>query len=140
MPDLTVALTVTLVLSLLAGVVVVLTRLRLRASHPGLTLALHTLLGGVGLVLWLLFLLSDTDADWRSLVGVLGLGCWWVVAICGLVILVRWKPSRARGKRAARVATAADSWSRTPWLSLWGHVGLFLGVAWFTFAYVTSQV
>ncbi|MFT4263856.1 MAG: hypothetical protein QM572_10785 [Nocardioides sp.] len=141
MPEFTTPLTVTLVLSLLAGVVVLLTRLRLRRTHPSVALGLHTVAGTIGFVLWLVFVLATSDADWRSLIGVGGLGCWWVVAICGLVILVRWKRSGNRGKRAAtHVSPAADSWSRGPWLSVLAHVGMFVTVGWFTLAYVTSRI
>ena len=139
MRDFTLPLSITLALSLLAGLVVLLTRLRLGRTHPGLPLRLHTWLGTLGFVLWMVFLLVSSDADWALLVGVLGLGCWWVVAIAGLFLLARWKPS-ARGKRAAALSTSADSWSSTPWLSLLAHLSVFATVAWFTFAYVTSRV
>ncbi|WP_300678546.1 hypothetical protein [Nocardioides sp.] len=139
MRDFTLPLSITLALSLLAGLVVLLTRLRLRRTHPGLTLRLHTWLGGIGFVLWLIFLVASSDSDWTSLVGVIGLGCWWVVAITGLFLLARWKPS-ARGKRAAALSTSADSWSTTPWLSIAAHLSLFIVVGWFTFAYVTSKI
>lgn len=140
MPDFTVALTVTLVLSLLAGAVVALTRLRLRRTHPGLPLLLHTWLGSTGFVAWLVFVLSSSDADWRSLIGVIGLGCWWVVAIAGLVLLGRWRSGRSSGKRAATVVPAADGRLSGAWLSALSHLGVFAAVAWFTFAYVTSRI
>ncbi|HEY0889701.1 MAG TPA: hypothetical protein VGE38_08835 [Nocardioides sp.] len=130
------------VLTGLAALVVVLTRLRLAASHPGTLLASHTWLGMLGVVIWTVFLVApgDTTAG-GSLVGVVALGCWWVVSLAGLVIMMRWMPSRSRGKRAARTASpAADSWTRGPGLSLLAHVGMFLGVCFFTWAYVTGAV
>ena len=139
MRDFTLPLSITLAVTLVSGLVVLLTRLRLRRTHPGSTLRLHTWLGTAGFVLWAAFLIAPPDSDWTSLVGVLGLGCWWVVAIAGLFLLARWKPSQ-RGKRAAALSTSADSWSTTPWLSLAGHCSVFAIVAWFTFAYVTSKV
>lgn len=132
------------VLTILAGVVVVLTRLRLRHSHAGLPLAVHTRVGVAALVLWTVFLVfPDGDGTFGTvvgLVGVLGLGCWWVVSLAGLLLLWRWKPSRSRGKRAAATVSAADTWTESAWLSALAHVGMTLGVLWFTYAYVTSAV
>lgn len=139
MPDFTLALCATLVLTLLGGLAVALTRLRLRHTHAGLPLTFHTAFGGSAFVLWLVFLLTESGPDWNSLIGVAGLGCWWVTSIAGLVLLARWKPTGG-GKRAAQLSTAADSWSSTPWLSLIAHVGVFIGVGWFSYAYVMSVV
>lgn len=139
MRDFTLPLVLTLVLTLLAGVVVALTRLRLRNTHPSRTLRLHSFLGALGFLLWSVFCLASGDAEWASIVGVLGLGCWWVVAIAGLLLLARWKPTGG-GKRAASVSTSADNWSSTPWLSLVAHVGVFGATIWLTLAYVTSRI
>lgn len=129
------------VLAALGGLVVVLTRLRLRHSHVGLPLTIHTWLGTAAVVLWLVFLAFPDDSVLGGpLVGVLALGCWWLVSLAGLAILGRWLPSRSRGKRAAATSAAADSWTGTPWLSVLGHGGMLLGVLWFTYAYVTSVV
>ena len=130
------------VLTGLVGLVVVLTRLRLAQTHPGRLLDAHTGIGLVGLVVWTLFLVWPHDS-WPggSLVGVVGLGCWWVVGVLGLVILARWVPSGRGGRRAARrAARPSDSWSRGPWLSVLAHVGSFLAVGYFTWAYVTGAV
>lgn len=132
------------VLTALAAVVVVLTRLRLSSSHRGTLLNAHTYLGLLGVVVWTVFLVApDETVAGDSLVGLIGLGCWWVVSILGLVIMMRWMPSRrsSRGKRAARAcSSAADSWTSGPGLSVLGHVGLFLGACFFTWAYVTGAV
>lgn len=130
------------VLTGLAALVIVLTRLRLAQTHPGPLLDVHTGVGLVGVIVWTVFLVAPDEPEriW-SLVGVIGLGCWWVVGIAGLFVLVRWMPPRSRGKRAARsTRPAADSWSRGPWLSLLAHLGMFAGVGFFTWAYVTGAV
>jgi hypothetical protein len=103
-------------------------------------LELHTIAGLIGLVCWSVFLIAPEDADWSSIIGVIGLGCWWVVAFSGIVILLRWRTGSSRGKRAASVVTAADTWTSTPWLSILAHVGVFIAVGWFTFAYLTSVI
>jgi amino acid permease len=69
-------------------------------------------------------------------VGIISLGFWWIVTICGLLMLVRWLPSR--GKHASE--GFQDSWSEGPGLSILAHVGMLVGVCIFTFAYLTSAV
>ena len=71
-----------------------------------------------------------------SVVGIVALGFFWVTAIAGLLILMRWLPTR--GKHAGEKAT--DSWSKGPGLSVLAHVGMLVGVIVFTFAYLTSAV
>jgi len=134
------------VLTALAALVVVLTRLRLRRRVAGrvvmggLMPAVHTIAGGVGLVIWVIFLIAPTRSanggTWADLLGILGLLCLWLVVVAGLFILVRWMPSR--GRHAGE--TTADSWSSGPWLSLLAHLGMFLAVTYFTWAYATSVV
>ena len=129
------------VLTLLGALAVVLTRLRLRNSHAGWPLAAHTGAGAVAVVLWLLFLIFPEDSFLGgSLVGVIALAFWWIVTATGLMLLVRWLPSRSRGKRAADTVGAADSWTESPWLSVLAHVGMLLGVSWFTWAYAISAI
>lgn len=120
------------VLTALAAVVVVLTRVRLssgeeeaagRLAIPPVLVNLHTVFGVIALILWGWFLLGDPG----DLVGWLGLAAWWVTAIVGVLILVRWIP--ARGKHAE--APSADSWGEGPGLSIIGHIGLVVGsVVW----------
>lgn len=129
------------VLTALGALAVVLTRLRLRHSHAGWPLAAHTGAGVVAIVLWLLFLAFPNDSFLGgALVGVIALAFWWATTSAGLMLLVRWLPSRSRGKRAADTVDAADSWTGTPWLSVLAHVGMLLGVLWFTWAYATSAI
>lgn len=127
------SLLLTYVLTAGCVLVVVVTRRVLHGQVPRLLLGLHTGLGAVGAVLWLAFLVLRGD---HALLGVLGLGCWWVVSIVGLLLMSRWLPSGgARGKRAAKQAHVGR-----PWLSILGHLGVFVAAIWFTLAYVTSRV
>lgn len=133
------------VLTALAAVVVVLTRLRLRdrggagridiARGP---VEVHTVAGTLALVLWVTFLVSrdHLDESTVSLIGIVALLLWWVVALAGLLILMRWLP--ARGRHAAD--GAEDTWSEGPGLSLLGHLGMVVGVLVFTYAYLVSAI
>ena len=132
------------VLTALAAVVVLLTRLRLRGRagagrHQvggGLVL-LHTVAGVLALVSWVAFLVAPEDMFLgTSTFGIVALALWWVVVVAGLLILVRWLPSR--GKHAS--AGTEDSWSNGPGLSVLAHVGMLVGVCVFTWAYLTSAV
>ena len=132
------------VLTPLAAVVVVLTRLRLRGdgsagrlqiSHR--VMSLHTVFGVLALVLWVLFLAVPADSlPGGAAAGIVAIGLWWVTTILGLLILARWLP--ARGKHAE--AAAIDSWSKGPWLSMLAHIGMLVGVLVFTYAYLTAAV
>ncbi len=133
------------ILTALAAVVVVLTRLRLMkdtggagAVHVGSGLVnVHTVAGTLALVVWLLFLVSDDGtAPGSELTGIAALALWWVVVVAGLLILVRWLPSR--GKHASE--GQSDAWSEGPGLSILAHVGMLAGVCVFTYAYLDSVV
>jgi hypothetical protein len=116
------------VLTALAAIVVVLTRVRMasrteeaagRLDIPRALVNVHTVFGVAALVLWGTFLLAPV----RMWVGYAGLACWWVTTVAGLLILLRWVP--AHGRHAAGPAT--DSWGEGPGLSILGHVGLLIG-------------
>lgn len=116
------------VLTALAAVVVVLTRVRMtsreeeaagRLDIPRQLVNVHTVFGVLALALWGTFILAHVD----SVYGYAGLACWWVTTVVGLLILMRWLP--ARGRHAAD--PAADSWGEGPGLSVLGHVGLLVG-------------
>lgn len=134
------------VLTALAAVVVVLTRLRLRRDRAGAgrvdiargPVGLHTGAGVLALLTWVGFLVAGDSVSegTATLLGLAGLVLWWIVTIAGLLILVRWLPSR--GKHAA--AATEDSWSSGPGLSVLGHVGMVVGVAVFTYAYLSKVV
>ena len=133
------------VLTALAAVVVVLTRVRLgRARVAGSLLVgrrlldVHTVAGALALVVWTVFLVAGDDTVLGGpTAGIIGIGLWWIVSLAGLGILLRWMP--ARGRHAAS-GEPGDSWSRGPWLSVLAHVGMLLGVGYFTWAYVTQVV
>ena len=133
------------VLTALAAVVVVLTRVRLARAEGGAgrievgrrLVDVHTIAGVLALVLWVLFLVADEDTALGSATGgIVALALWWVVVVAGLLILVRWLPSGGRHATEAR----KDSWSEGPGLSVLAHVGMLVGVCVFTWAYLTSAV
>lgn len=128
----------TVVLTALAAVVVVLTRVRLaradgagRLSIPPAVLATHTASGVPAALRWALFLLSG--AAW---LGALGLVLWWVTAVAGLLVLARWIPARGRHSSAAR----ADTWGEGPGPSIPAHLGLLAGVVTFTVLVVRGDL
>jgi hypothetical protein len=133
------------ILTALAAVVIVLTRLRLAREEGGAgqfqiaqgILLGHTVVGALALVVWVAYLVSPEDsALGGDVVGILAIGLWWVVALLGLLILLRWLPSKGRHATDA----AEDTWSEGPGLSILAHVGMVVGVLVFTFAYLTSAV
>lgn len=133
------------VLTGLAAVVVVLTRVRLGRERAagrhdmgrGLV-NLHTGAGVLALILWVAFLVmpeEDPPVD-PDLLGIAALAFWWLVVVAGLLILVRWLPSRGKHSSGGH----EDSWSDGPGLSILAHVGMLVGVAVFTWAYLTAAV
>ena len=131
------------VLTVLSAVVVVLTRLRMRSGHGAgrlqvgdRLLDVHTVCGVLAVVVWTVFLLLPDDTSSSATIGIIGLGLYWVVAITGLLILVRWLPSH--GKHASE--GQQDRWSDGPGLSVLAHVGMLVGVIVFTYAYLTNAV
>ncbi len=129
----------TIVLTVLAAVVVALTRVRLAGgeeaagslSIPANVLNLHTYAGSAGLVAWVLFLWSGNR--WLGALGLLGL---WLAVIAGLLILARWMPAKGRHSSGPRV----DTWGEGPGLSVLAHVGLLVGVGVFTVLYLVDSI
>ena len=128
-------------LTALAAVVVVLTRLRLgrenavagRFQVGRSLLNLHTVSGVLALVTWVVYLVAGEDSALGGpLAGIIALACWWTVALAGLMILVRWMP--AGGKHAS--SATEDTWSQGPGLSVLAHVGMLVGVVVFTWFYL----
>jgi hypothetical protein len=131
---------ISVVLTALAAVVVVLTRVRMagsvaagRLDVPHRLVNVHTLFGVPALVLWGSFLLVDSLS---TAVGYAGLLCWWITTVAGLLLLVRWVP--AHGRHAAD--PAADSWGEGPGLSVLGHVGLLIGSLVWTWFLVSGKI
>lgn len=123
----------------LAAVVVLLTRMRLsseqsQAGHARVPLEIvnaHTVAGVVALVTWIAYLTSPSGA-----LGAVALVIWWVEVAIGLLILARWQSSS--GTHAE--PTTGDSWGEGPALSILGHVGLLLGVGFFTWVVVADRL
>ncbi len=132
------------ILTALAAVVVVLTRVRLggeggagRLEVPRSLVNVHTVAGVLALVTWVVYLFADEETFLGgALMGIVALALWWVTTVAGLLILVRWLPSR--GKHADRARQ--DTWSEGPGLSLLAHLGMLAGVLVFTYAYAATLV
>lgn len=134
------------VLTALAALVLVLTRLRLGRDEGGAgrvylgpsLLNVHTGVGTGALVLWLVFLGvgGEFSDDTEAILGIVALALWWIVVVAGLLILVRWLPTR--GRHASSGTT--DTWSEGPGLSVLAHVGMLVGVSVFTWAYLINAV
>ena len=129
---------ITLVLTVLAAVVVVLTRVRLakdegagRLSIPHGLLNTHTFAGVPALGLWVAFLITG-----NTLLGWLGLAFWWVTVVAGLLVLARWMPAKGRHSSGP----TADTWGEGPGLSVLAHVGLLIGVIVFTAFLATGNI
>lgn len=129
------------VLTALAAVVVVLTRVRMtsrdeeaagRLDIPHGLVNVHTIFGVLALALWGAYLLADID----TVYGYAGLVCWWITTVAGLLILARWIP--ARGRHAS--GPAADSWGEGPGLSVLGHVGLLVGSLVWTYLLIADKL
>jgi hypothetical protein len=126
-------------LTALAAVVVLLTRMRLSATvrQPGhaqisgVILNAHLVLGVIALALWVYYLTSPGDMR-----GVAALVVWWLEVLVGVMILARWLPG---GGRHAAPATD-DGWAQGPSLSILGHVGLLLGVMFFTYCVLAGRI
>lgn len=126
-------------LTALSAVVVVLTRVRLSQDRAagqhqvGMgTVNLHTGFGVVALALWVYFLVTGHN---QSLAGVVALFFYWLTALVGLLILLRWLPSRGRHSSGG----VDDRWSDGPGLSILAHVGMVVGVVVFTWFYATQS-
>lgn len=133
------------ILTALAALVVVLTRVRLGGDKEGagrlqtssMLLTVHTGAGILAIIAWVVFLVTGIgDGVGNSIVGIVGLAFFWLTAVAGLMILVRWLPSRGKHSSDA----VHDSWSEGPGLSVLAHVGMLVGVCVFTWAYLTSAI
>jgi hypothetical protein len=131
----------------LPGIVVIATRLRLggaqarsgRLQISPLVLNVHTWVGLLAGATWIAFLLTGIgkDRDGNALVGVVALAMLWITAVTGLMILSRWR--RPKGKRS-RSEAVTDAWGQGPGLSIAAHLGLFILVLLFTWAYLVTAV
>ncbi|WP_067431878.1 hypothetical protein [Nocardioides jensenii] len=133
------------ILTALAVVVVVLTRVRLGGDKAGagrfqtssMLLNVHTVAGLAATMCWVVFLITGVgEGNGNSLIGIAALALFWLTAVAGLMILVRWMPSSGRHSSDA----VLDSWSQGPGLSVLAHVGMVIGVSVFTWAYLLSKI
>jgi len=136
---------ITIVLTVLAAVVVVLTRVRLanddggagRISIPSGLLNTHTYAGVPALLLWVGYLVTARgDGSGSALLGWVALLLWWVTVVAGLLILARWLPAKGRHAEGPQ----ADTWGEGPGLSILAHVGLLVGVVIFTAFVATGSL
>ncbi|TNM36215.1 hypothetical protein FHP29_18730 [Nocardioides albidus] len=126
-------------LTALAAVVVLLTRMRLssehaQSGHAAIPLGIvnaHTVLGVIALAVWIYYLTSPAGAT-----GAIALVVWWLEVLVGILILARWF-SRP-GKHAAEAT--GDSWAEGPALSILGHVGMLLGIGFFTWIVLADKL
>lgn len=125
-------------LTALGAVVVLLTRLRLSAGHqaghaqiPASILNAHTVVGVIAIAVWVYYLNAPSD-----MLGLGALTAWWTETLIGVLILARWLPGA--GRHAAEATD--DNWAQGPFLSILGHVGMFLGVAFFTYVVIAGKI
>lgn len=135
---------ITWFLTALGAVVVLLTRVRLggeKASGTGrpsgvasfsyALVRIHTTVGVVTLIAWVVALVIG-----RREIALGALAGWWLLSVVGLLLLARWLPSAS--KHAKDKAT--DAWGSGAGLSLLGHVGMVVGVTYFTFVTLTDRL
>jgi hypothetical protein len=135
---------VTWFLTALGAVVVLLTRVRLGgdsagesnrssgvAGYSAALLRVHTTVGVLTLVAWVAALVVG-----RQEIALGALAGWWLLAIVGLLLLARWLPSHSRHG----AGKAADAWGGGAGLSLLGHLGMLIGVCYFTFVTFTERL
>lgn len=127
-------------LTILAAVVVVLTRVRLgkdggeaagRLSIPRDLLNTHTGAGVAALLVWTGFLVTK-----MQILGWVGLLFWWVTTVAGLLILARWMPAKGRHSSGP----TADTWGEGPGLSVLAHLGLLVGAIIFSVLFVLGDL
>lgn len=133
-------LRITIVLTVLAAVVVALTRVRLgrnngeaagRLSIPRDLLNTHTTAGVVAIGVWSAFLVTGI-----KILGWVALPVWWTTVAAGLLILLRWMPAKGRHSSGP----VADTWGEGPGLSILAHLGMLVGALVFTALMVVGKL
>jgi len=128
-------------LTALAAVVVLLTWMRMKASasrtgHAAIPQGIvtgHTVFGVAALGVWSYYLSSPSKT-----LGLVSRALWWIVVLLGLLILLRWLPGAGGGSHADDAKD--DSWADGPALSILGHIGMLLGIGFFTFVVLTDRL
>ena len=129
------------ILVALGVLALVLTQVRLRtySGRDGMTdiapwiLNLHSLAGGVGLLLVALRLLDVHESGAAMWLAIVGLG---LASLIGLSFLARWR--RSVGRHAVEIA--GDAWTSGPWLSRVAHYGMTLGTVFLAWAMLTDRI
>lgn len=96
-------------------------------------LNVHSIAGGIGLLLIALRLLevhSSGAAMWVAIIGMV------IASLIGLSFLARWR--RSGGRHAVEVT--GDSWTSGPWLSQIAHLGMMLGTVFFVWAMLGERI
>lgn len=101
------------------------------ARYSAVLLRIHTTVGVLTLLGWIVALVTG-----RREIALLVLAGWWLLVIVGLLLLARWLPSG--GKHAE--GRKGDAWGSGAGLSVLGHVGMLLGVCYFTFVTLTDRL
>ena len=135
---------VTWFLTALGAVVVLITRGRLggtvvdgtghgagRHGYSATLLRLHTVVGVITLIGWVVALITG-----RREIALVILAGWWLLTVIGLLLLARWLPSAGKHSEDAQ----SDAWGSGAGLSVLGHVGMLVGVGYFTFVAVTDRL
>lgn len=119
-------------ITVLSLAVVIGTRLRLRGGSWWLHL--HTGFGLVGFVIWMVFLIAPASSPPGSaVVGIIGLGCWWIVSVVGLMLIQSTRPGG--GRRVAGVRRGGGHL-----LAGSMHVGMLAAWVLCTWAYAVKKV
>ena len=84
----------------------------------------------ITLIGWIVALVTG-----RRGIALVMLAGWWLLTTVGLLLLARWLPSG--GKHSED--TKGDAWGSGAGLSVLGHVGMLLGVCYFTFVTITDR-
>ena len=89
------------------------------------------MVGVLTLVVWVFALVTA-----QELAAYAALAAWWLLTIIGLLLLARWLPSGGRhsGEKAV------DAWGAGAGLSALGHLGMLVGVCYFTFVTLTHRL
>ncbi|RZU20123.1 hypothetical protein EV645_2350 [Kribbella rubisoli] len=135
---------VTWFLTALGAVVVLITRVRLggtvvdgtargagRHGFSAALLRLHTVVGVITLLGWVVALITG-----RQEIAVVMLAGWWLLTVIGLLLLARWLPGGGKHSQD----TQSDAWGSGAGLSVLGHVGMLIGVCYFTFVTFTERL
>lgn len=131
------------ILTAVCAVVVVATPFRLRreATHGGIRIGrgvqrIHTLAGVIAVLAWAALVHWGREV-WLgdALMGVIGLAGFWITTFSGLMIMLRWLPTKGDTDRRSFADTL-----RGPVPSVIGHLAVLGATCYFCWAYVMIKV